>query len=83
MEGWRVLAAALNGAGGIVLVLLTMAKVRERSGSTGGTVALSGAITLAVLAIICVLVLTVLTPWLVWASVVLVGVTVSVMLLAS
>jgi hypothetical protein len=83
MEAWRLIAAALTAAGGVVLVLLTMAKVRERSGSTGGQVALSGAITLTVLALLCVLILTALVPWLAWTVVIVVGVTVSVMLLAS
>jgi hypothetical protein len=83
MEAWRLIAAALTAAGGVVLVLLTMAKVRERSGSTGGQVALSGVITLTVLALLCVLILTVLVPWLAWTIVIVVGVTVSVMLLAS
>lgn len=83
MEAWRLIAAALTAAGGVVLVLLTMAKVRERSGSTGGQVALSGAITLTVLVLLCVLILTVLVPWLAWTVVIVVGVTVTVMLLAS
>jgi len=74
---------ALLVAGGLVLVLQIMAKVRERRGATGGTVALAGAITLTGLALLCLLAATVLAPWLVWTAVVLVGVTVSVMLLAS
>jgi hypothetical protein len=83
VDAWRLIAAALTAAGGVVLVLLTMAKVRERSGSTGGQVALSGAITLTVLVLLCVLILTVLVPWLAWTVVIVVGVTVTVMLLAS
>ncbi|HEV2782486.1 MAG TPA: hypothetical protein VGX25_24090 [Actinophytocola sp.] len=83
MDAWRLIAAALTAAGGLVLVLLTMAKVRERSGATGGQVALSGAITFTVLVLLCVLELTVLAPWLAWSVVIVVGVTVSVMLLAS
>lgn len=83
MEGWRLIAAALIAAGGLVLVLLTMAKTRERSGATGATVALVGVITFTVLALLCLLAATVLAPWLVWTVVVLVGVSVSVMLLAS
>ncbi len=74
---------ALLVAGGLVLVLQIMAKVRERRGATGGTVALAGAITLTGLALLCLLAATVLAPWLVWTAVVLVGATVSVMLLAS
>lgn len=83
MDGWRLVAAVLIAAGGLVLVLLTMAKARERRGSTGGTVALVGVITFTVLALLCLLVATVLPAWLVWSAVVLVGATVSVMLLAS
>ena len=83
MDAWRLIAAALIAAGGLVLVLLTMAKVRERRGSTGGTVALAGAITFTVLALLCVLVATVLPSWIVWTAVALVAATVSVQLLAS
>jgi 3,4-dihydroxy-2-butanone 4-phosphate synthase len=83
VDGWRLIAAALIAAGGLVLVLLTMAKTRERRGATGGTVALVGTITFTALAVLCVLVATVLPAWLVWTAVVLVGATVSVMMLAS
>jgi len=83
VDGWRWIAVALLVAGGLVLVLQIMAKVRERRGATGGTVALAGAITLTGLALLCLLAATVLAPWLVWTAVVLVGATVSVMLLAS
>jgi hypothetical protein len=83
MDGWRWIAVALLVAAGLVLVLQIMAKVRERPGATGGGVALAGAITLTALAVLCLLVATVLPAWLVWTAVVLVGVTVSVMLLAS
>ncbi len=83
MEAWRVIAAALLAAGGVVLVLQTMAKVRERPGATGGTVALAGAITFTVLALLCLLVATVFPAWLCWSVVVAVGTTVSVLLLAS
>jgi hypothetical protein len=83
VEAWRVFAAVLLAAGGLVLVLLTMAKWRERRGSTGGQVALSGVITFTVLALLCLLVATVLPAWLSWSVVVVVGVTVSVMMLAS
>jgi hypothetical protein len=83
MEAWRLIAAALVAASGVVLVLLTMAKVRERRGATNGQVALAGAITFTVLVLLCVLIVTVLTPWLTWSAVVVVGVTVTVMMLAS
>jgi hypothetical protein len=83
VDGWRWIAVALLVAGGLVLVLQIMAKVRERRGATGGTVAIAGAITLTALALLCLLVATVLAPWLVWTAVVLIGITVTVMLLAS
>ena len=83
MDAWRLIAAALIAAGGVVLVLLTMAKARERSGSTNGQVALTGAMTVTILAVLCLLVATVLAPWLSWALVIAVGLTVTVMLLAS
>ena len=83
MDGWRLIAAGLIAAGGLVLVLLTMAKTRERRGATAGTVAQVGAISFTGLAVLCVLVATVLPAWLVWSAVVLVGVAVSVMMLAS
>jgi hypothetical protein len=83
VDAWRPIAAALLAAGGLVLVLLVMAKVRERSGATGGHVALAGAITFTALALLCLLIATVLPASLSWAVVVVVGTTVSVMLLAS
>jgi hypothetical protein len=78
-----LIAAALVAVSGIVLMLLTMAKVRERKGATGGDVAVAGAITFVVLAILCVLMLTVLSATIVWGAVVVVGGTVTVMMLAS
>jgi hypothetical protein len=83
MEGWRLIAAALNLVSGVVIALLVMAKVRERKGSTAGNVALAGAISLTVLALLTVLVITVLPAALVWISVAVLGVTVSVMMPAS
>lgn len=83
MEVWRLIAAALIAVGGVLLVLLAMARVRERRGSTAGQVALTGVITFTLLALLCVLVITVLPTRLVWSLVVFVGVTVTVMLLAS
>jgi hypothetical protein len=83
MEAWRVIAGVLLGAGGLVLVLLTMAQVRDRKGSTHGSVALSGAIAFVVLAIVCLLSLTVLPATLVWGLVVAVAVIVTVLLLTS
>jgi hypothetical protein len=83
VEGWRLIAAVLVAVSGLVLMLLTMAKARERRGATGGDVAVTGAVTFVVLAILCVLVLTVLPAAVVWGAVVVVGGTVTVMMLAS
>jgi hypothetical protein len=83
VEGWRLIAGALLVTGGIVLMLLTMAKVRERRGATGGDVAIAGAISLVVLAILTLLVLLVLPAVVAWSVVVLVAGSVTVMLLAS
>ena len=83
VEGWRLIAGALLVTSGIVLALLTMAKVRERRGATGGDVAVAGAISLVVLAILTLLVLLVLPAVVAWTIVVLVAGSVTVMLLAS
>jgi hypothetical protein len=83
VEGWRLIAGALLVTSGIVLMLLTMAKVRERRGATGGDVAVAGVISLVVLAILTLLVLLVLPSVVVWVVVVAVAGTVAVMLLAS
>jgi hypothetical protein len=83
VEAWRLIAGALLVVSGLVLMLLTMAKVRERRGATGGDVAVAGAISLVVLAILTVLVLLVLPAVVVWTVVVLVGGTATVMMLAS
>ncbi len=83
VEGWRLIAGALVALSGIVLMLLTMAKVRERKGATGGDVAVAGSISLAVLVILVLLVLLVLPAVAVWTAVVVVGGTVTVMMLAS
>jgi hypothetical protein len=83
VEGWRLIAGALVALSGIVLMLLVMARVRERRGSTGGDVAVAGSISLVVLVILVVLVLLVLPATAVWTTVVVVGGWVTVMLLAS
>ena len=83
MEGWRILATVLLAVAGFVIVLLTMAKTRDRKDATGGQVALNGVISFTVLVVLCVLTLTVLAPTVAWIVVGAVGVTVTVMLLAS
>ncbi|MGQ0841279.1 hypothetical protein [Actinokineospora sp.] len=81
MEAWRLIATALLGVSGLVLVLVTMAKVRDRA-NAHGPVALSGAISFTLLALLCVLTLTVFAPVFVWGAVILVGTTAAVMLVA-
>ena len=83
MEGWRVLATVLLAVAGFVIVLLTMAKTRDRRDATSGTVALNGAISFTVLVVLCVLTLTVLSPLVAWILVGAVAAAVTVMLLAS
>lgn len=78
-----MIATVLLAAAGIVLVLLTMAKTRDRRSATGGQVAVNGAISLTVLVVLCVLTMTVLTPVVTWVVVGVVAVAVGVMLLAS
>lgn len=83
VEGWRLIAGALLAVAGIVLMLLTMAKVRERRGATGADVAVAGAISFVVLVILVGLVVLVLPAGIAWGVVAVVGVTVTVMMLAS
>lgn len=78
-----MIATVLLGVAGLVLVLLTMAKARDRKDATGGTVALAGAISFTVLVVLCVLTLTVLAPVAAWVVVGVVVVAVTVMMLAS
>ncbi|SDD85374.1 hypothetical protein [Actinokineospora iranica] len=81
METWRLIATALLAAGGLLLVLVTMAKVRDRV-SSGGPVAVAGAIAFTILVLLCLLTVTVLPATVAWGAVVVVGATASVMLLA-
>jgi hypothetical protein len=83
VETWRLIAGVLIAGGGLILVLLAMAQTRDRKGSTGGQVALAGAISFVVLALLCVLSLTVFPGPLVWGLVVAVGVINTVLLLTS
>ncbi|WP_132110005.1 hypothetical protein [Actinocrispum wychmicini] len=80
MEAWRVIAGVLIAAGGILLVLQTMAFTRERKGSTGGTVALAGLIAFVVLLLLCVLSLTVFPGIVVWGLVLILALTSIVLL---
>ncbi|WP_285477200.1 hypothetical protein [Amycolatopsis sp. NBRC 101858] len=82
METWRVIATALLAVAGLPLVLVVMAKVRDRTQSSG-QVALGGVITFTLLVVLGVLILTVLPGLVTWVLVAAVAAAVSVMLLAS
>jgi hypothetical protein len=69
MEAWRIVACAVIGASGILLVLQTMAFARDRKDSTNGTVALAGLVALVVLLVLGLLSLTVLPGLVVWGLV--------------
>jgi hypothetical protein len=81
VDTWRVIATALLAAAGLPLVLVVMAKVRDRTQSSG-QVAVSGVITFTLLVVVGVLTLTVLPGLLSWVLVAGVAAAVSVMLLA-
>jgi hypothetical protein len=82
VETWRVIATALLAAAGLPLVLVVMAKVRDRTRSSG-QVALGGVVTFTLLVVVGVLMLTVLPGLASWLLVAAVAAAVSVMLLAS
>lgn len=82
MEPWRIIATALFGASGISLALTVMAKVRERTES-GGQTAIAGAVVLAACVLLGVLMATVLAAALTWTIVIIAGISVTVMVLAS
>ncbi|MFD8499564.1 hypothetical protein [Amycolatopsis sp. NPDC059657] len=82
MEAWRVVAAVGWGVVGVPLVLIVMAKIRDRTGSSG-QVAIGGAIGVTVLILTAVLMLTVLPGVLTWVIVAVAAAAVSVMMLAS
>ena len=77
-----MVATALLAAGGLPLVLVVMAKVRDRTRSSG-QVAVGGVVTLTLLVVLGVLMLTVLPGLVAWVLVAAVAAAVSVMLLAS
>ncbi|MBE8522052.1 hypothetical protein ILP97_31995 [Amycolatopsis sp. H6(2020)] len=81
METWRVIVTALLAAAGLPLVLVVMAKVRDRTQSSG-QVAVGGVITFTLLVVVGVLTLTVLPGLVSWALVAAVAAAASVMLLA-
>lgn len=77
-----MLATALLAIAGLPLVLVVMAKVRDRTQSSG-QVAVGGVVTLTLLVVLGVLMLTVLPGLAAWLLVAAVVAAVSVMLLAS
>lgn len=82
METWRIIAVVLLGVFGLPLVLVVMAKVRDRADNSGA-VAIGGVVTLTALLVLGVLMLTTLPGVLTWVLVAAVATAVSVMLLAS
>ena len=82
VETWRVIAVVLLAVFGLPLVLVVMAKVRDRADNSGA-VAIGGVVTLTVLVVLGVLMLTALPGVLTWALVAVVAAAVSVMMLAS
>ncbi len=77
-----MIATALLAAAGLPLVLVVMAKVRDRT-QHSGQVALGGVITFTLLVVVGVLTLTVLPGVVSWALVAAVAAAAGVMLLAS
>ncbi len=77
-----MVATVLLAAAGLPLVLVLMAKARDRRNSSG-TVAITGAVTLVVLLLLGVVMLTVLPGVLTWGIVAVVTAALGVMMLAS
>ncbi|GLZ33008.1 hypothetical protein Lesp02_51960 [Lentzea sp. NBRC 105346] len=69
MDTWRIVATSLFGVGGLVMVLVAMAQVRDRKHSTHGEVIRAGLIGLLVVAVIAVNIATWLPSVVVWALV--------------
>src|SRR5699024_8178656 len=65
VEAWRIVATALLGISGLLGILIVMAGVRERTGSST-TVAVSGLVSLTALLVCCVLTLTVFSGIVTW-----------------
>ncbi|UUV27746.1 hypothetical protein NQK81_23205 [Amycolatopsis roodepoortensis] len=82
METWRVVATVLLAAAGLPLVLVLMAKARDRTDSSG-TVAITGAVAFVVLLLLGVVMLTVLPGVLTWSLLGLIVTALGVMMLAS
>lgn len=82
MEVWRIFSTALFGAAGLTLILFAMAQVRERTYS-GRVTAMWGAVLTAAVVVLAVLMVTVMSAPVAWTLVVLAGLVVTVMVLAS
>lgn len=82
VETWRIVATALLATAGLPLVLVVMAKVRDRANSSA-QVAIGGAVTFTALVVVGVLTLTVLPGALTWILVAATAAAVGVMVLAS
>lgn len=80
MDLARIVPAALVGAGGILAVLIAMAAARDRRGATHGTVALTGLLTLLVVACLTVAVATVLPVLAGWGAVFLLAMAIVVLM---
>lgn len=73
VESWRIIATVLFAIGGIVLVLVTMAQARDRKGSTGAQVAISGAVAFTLIVIVGLLIATTLPIGATWTLVAITG----------
>ncbi|MEV7554194.1 hypothetical protein AB0N89_31640 [Amycolatopsis sp. NPDC089917] len=82
METWRIVATVLLAAAGLPLVLVLMAKARDRR-NTSGAVAITGAVAFVVLVLLGVVMLTALPGVLTWVIVAVVAAALGVMMLAS
>ncbi|KAA2262243.1 hypothetical protein F0L68_13220 [Solihabitans fulvus] len=83
MQTWRVVATALFGAAGLILVLVAMAQARDRRGATHGHVVRVGLIALLVVVLVGALILTVLPSTVAWALVAACGIAVVTLTLAN
>lgn len=73
METWRIIATSLFGAGGLVMVLVAMAQVRDRKHSHREDVLRAGLIGLVVVAVITVSIALWLPSVVAWALVAATG----------
>jgi hypothetical protein len=69
VDTWRIIASGLFGLGGLVLVLVAMAQVRDRKRSSHFEVVRAGLIGLAVVAVIALLIVYWLPSVVAWALV--------------